>query len=76
MRDKITLEMHETIIRLRKEAKMGDHRIANLLGLDHRSIYYDRCKRKTPYREDVTGAAIPILETALAKLRAKPTQPN
>lgn len=70
MKDKITAELHEVAVELRK-ANFTLERIASMLGLHHSVVARDLAgQRKTPYRPS-PETAIPILESALAKLRAK-----
>ena len=69
MRDKITLELHEVAVELQR-AHMSLVQIGKILGIHHTTIGVDLSgQRKTPYRPS-PETAIPILETALAKLRA------
>ena len=70
MKDKITLELHEVAVELRGHA-FTLAQIGQILGIHRSALSLDlQGKRKTPYRPS-PETAIPILETALAKLRAK-----
>jgi len=70
MRDKITLELHEIAVELRANA-FSLVQIGQILGIHHSALSADlRGQRKTPYRPS-PETAIPILEAAIARLRAK-----